>query len=114
MRTVASYNPDVVTDVIRQAIEAKGRGAAADLARCLKVAPGTVTKYVKGEIQPDVDRWEAIEKCLGLDLGLLARESGYRSVPMDELAELREQVRRLQQTVDRLLGTTGDGTEATP
>lgn len=70
-----SYNATVVNDLIRQHTEA--RGAKSALAKALGVSPATVTKWVRNEINPEAERWPAIEAALGLAPGTLSRAAGF-------------------------------------
>lgn len=73
----------MVTSLIASGLKAKGRGAQNALAEHLDVRPQTVSKWVKGETTPDMDKWKRIEEFLGLPKGALWRAAGL--VPIDEL-----------------------------
>lgn len=73
------YNPEVVSQQIAEALEARGRGAKVQLARTLNVSAQTVSKWISGHTQPLPERWRDIEIALDLPEGHLATLSGFGS-----------------------------------
>lgn len=59
--------------MIRQELDSRGRGAKARLAEAVGVEPQTVSKWVAGQTQPEMERWEAIEAHLGWERGEIVR-----------------------------------------
>jgi hypothetical protein len=91
---VASYNPDMVTKVIADALESKPRGTQARLAKALGVGAQAVNKWVHGQGAPDPSRWAAIEDFLELEPGTLQLAAGGPVTPKltrdEHVAALRD------------------------
>lgn len=100
---MVAYNTSVVTQRIASYIASSGRGSQVKLAKALGVQPQTVNKWVKGQTCPEPERWAELEAAMGLEEGTLALESGLTTFSNHgELAELRAEVERLRQIVERL------------
>lgn len=100
-----SYNAGMVTTIIREAIEAEGRGAQSRVARDVGVAVQTVNKWVKGQVHPEPARWPRIEEALGLEPGTIEQRSGSRPTAADdEVVALRREVAELRAKVEWLMG----------
>lgn len=70
----AAYKSDVLTAMIRTELERLPRGTATALARAVNVRPQTVTKWHKGEVQPEPERWAGIEAFFGWEPGEIVRQ----------------------------------------
>lgn len=62
----------MIATVIREGLEAKGRGARSGLARHTGTTPTTVARWASGPHHPERDRWPAIEAYLELDAGAIS------------------------------------------
>ena len=69
-----SYNVAVLTKMIGDEVERRGRGAQTRLAEAVGVEVQTVNKWVHGQTHPDPARWAAIEQALGWPEGSIALE----------------------------------------
>ena len=70
---VAAYKSDMLTAMIRDELASRPRGAAARLAEATGVTPQTVTKWSKGEVTPEPERWPVIEAHFGWPDGEITR-----------------------------------------
>lgn len=111
---MASYNVSVVTQLLREWIDASPRGAQSNLARVLGIGPQAVNKWYKGGNNPEPDKWPAIEDFFGKPRGTLARESGYYDrvhtpEELDEISQLRAEVAELRAAVEEMRRGTPPG-----
>lgn len=102
-----SYKVGVLTAMINEELERQGRGSQTRLAKHLGVTDQTVSKWVKGEVQPDRSRWAELEDCFGWPRGTIARkvyaedDSSGLVFDMDEVSRLRAEVEALRHVVQR-------------
>lgn len=78
---------DPVNELIARAIQLQGRGIQARIARELDVEPQTVTKWKKGEMRPDRERWPRLEEILGMEPGSI-RQAVIEATAGQEVADL--------------------------
>lgn len=83
------------------------RGAQAQLARALSVAPTTVNNWANGRNIPEPELWPAIEAALGIEPGALVALAMPPGAT-DVLADLRDMVRSMASTVQRLEGRVAE------
>lgn len=67
-----AFDPDVVTRIIADELERRGRGAQTALAEALGVRVQTVNKWRLGQTTPEFARWPSIEHYFGWPDGYIA------------------------------------------
>lgn len=102
---MAPYKSDVVTAIIAAEVDRQGRGTQARLARDVGVREQTVNKWVQHQTCPEPEKWDAIERSLGLEHGRLAFEAGFAPAEPSDLGHRMDQIEAGLREVNRLLGT---------
>lgn len=104
---MSSYKADVLTAMIATELDRRPRGTPVRLARHMGVTPQTITKWRKGEVHPDQERWPDLESFFEWDPGEVARRSlpveGVQST-LDLVRDLTAKVRDLAERVTALEG----------
>lgn len=95
-----AYKSDVLTSMISKELDLRPRGAKTRLAEATGVTPQTITKWSKGEVQPEPERWPLIEQFFGWDPGEIVR----RVVPAIGTDTVSDLVLKLAEDVAALAG----------
>lgn len=71
-----AMNDETASDVLRDLIKDYPRGVQAKLAKHMHVKPQTITKWLKGEVIPPVERWLDIEDFFEVERFTIAKRIG--------------------------------------
>lgn len=99
------YNKSVISDLVREEIQRRPRGAASRLAETVGVTPQTVSKWVHGQSTPDMESWTRVAEALDLPPdAFFVAAFGSRSPTVDDRVEAVEgEVRELRSMVEELV-----------
>lgn len=95
---------DVITEMIREALDRMPRGSGVRIAKQIGVSPQAVSSWRHGKTIPDMETWPKIEEALGMEPGIIRARAFTPSESQSAVyQELLERMERLESLVRHAL-----------